>query len=324
MSQLTLSQARVVDPVLTSIAQGYKQSAFVGGALFPQVPVSLRAGNVITFGREDFMLYNTARAPGEATRRVQFGYSGNPFALVDYSLEGALPIENLQEGLAGSNGWSIDGAALAIAKTLDIMALRLEYAQAVLATTAANYAAGNKNVGLTGTSLWSDFTGTSDPIANVETGKEAIRSATGKRPNTIVMGPSVASKLRQHPKVVDRIKYTGRDVATNELLAMLFIGVGMVSTVMPKYLTLVAIHKPLGIAILALDELRNMREQCDDLMRAIAQRPAAAFNATPDRASQPQAALPPPSGRPAGAVWWPAPAPARRVAGARAAPPRSR
>ena len=36
------------------------------------------------------------------------------------------------------------------------------------------------------------------------------------------------------------------------VLAMLFIGVGMVSTVMPKYLTLVSIHRPLGIAILLL------------------------------------------------------------------------
>ena len=40
------------------------------------------------------------------------------------------------------------------------------------------------------------------------------------------------------------------------ILAMLFIGVGMVSTVMPKYLTLVSIHKPLGIAILALALVR--------------------------------------------------------------------
>ena len=36
------------------------------------------------------------------------------------------------------------------------------------------------------------------------------------------------------------------------ILTMLFIGVGMVSTVMPKYLTLVSIHKPLGITILVL------------------------------------------------------------------------
>ena len=40
------------------------------------------------------------------------------------------------------------------------------------------------------------------------------------------------------------------------ILAMLFIGVGMVSTVMPKYLALVSIHKPLGIAILVLAVLR--------------------------------------------------------------------
>jgi cytochrome b561 len=40
------------------------------------------------------------------------------------------------------------------------------------------------------------------------------------------------------------------------ILAMLFIGVAMVSTVMPKYLTLVSIHKPLGIAILVLALLR--------------------------------------------------------------------
>jgi cytochrome b561 len=40
------------------------------------------------------------------------------------------------------------------------------------------------------------------------------------------------------------------------ILAMLFIGVGMVSTVEPKYLTLVSIHKPLGILILILALIR--------------------------------------------------------------------
>jgi cytochrome b561 len=40
------------------------------------------------------------------------------------------------------------------------------------------------------------------------------------------------------------------------ILAMLFIGVGMVSTVTPGYLTLVSIHKPLGIAILLLALVR--------------------------------------------------------------------
>ncbi|HXP08639.1 MAG TPA: cytochrome b [Acidobacteriaceae bacterium] len=40
------------------------------------------------------------------------------------------------------------------------------------------------------------------------------------------------------------------------ILSMLFIGVGMVSTAAPRYLTLVQIHKPLGIAILVLVLIR--------------------------------------------------------------------
>jgi len=40
------------------------------------------------------------------------------------------------------------------------------------------------------------------------------------------------------------------------ILAMLFIGVGMVSTITPRYLTLVSIHRPLGIAILILALVR--------------------------------------------------------------------
>ncbi|QBR01937.1 cytochrome b [Paraburkholderia pallida] len=42
------------------------------------------------------------------------------------------------------------------------------------------------------------------------------------------------------------------------ILAMLFIGVGMVSTIGPDYLRLVSIHKALGVAILALALLRLM------------------------------------------------------------------
>jgi hypothetical protein len=40
------------------------------------------------------------------------------------------------------------------------------------------------------------------------------------------------------------------------VLAMLFIGVSMVSTLKPRFLTLISIHKPLGIATLAFTVLR--------------------------------------------------------------------
>ena len=218
MSQLPLAGARVSDPVLSTIAQGYSNAEMIAGALFPAVNVPSRGGKIVTFHKEDFMLYGSQRAPGENTKRVQFGYSNGNYALVDYGLEGQVPIEVMQEGMAVPG---IDHGAMAVRKVSAIMALRLEKQAADIARTAASYAAANKNTALTGTTLWSDLSA-SDPIANIETAKDAVRAATGKRPNTIVMGAAVMKSLRQHSKVIDRIKYTGRDVPTPELLAALF------------------------------------------------------------------------------------------------------
>ena len=212
------SQARVVDPVLSSIAQGYTNAEMVASFLFPTVPVPLRGGNIITFGKEGFMLYAAQRAPGENTKRVSFGYAGAPYALADYSLEGLVPVEIEQEA---SNGPGIDMGAGAIGEVSDIMALRLEKQSADIARNAASYGAGNK-ITLAGSAQWSDYSGVSNPVKAVETAKEAVRAATGKRPNTVVMGAAVMAQLKDHPIVVDRMKYTGRDVATVDILAALF------------------------------------------------------------------------------------------------------
>ena len=217
MPQLSPAQARVIDPVLTAVAQGYQNNEFVGGALFPQVTVKQRGGKIISFGKEDFMIYNTGRAPGQNTKRVQFGYAGLPYLLESHSLEGQLPIENMQEADAVPG---IDLGSVTVTKTQNIIALRKEKQQADLATNLSNYGVSNK-ITLSGTSQWSDFAN-SDPVKDVEAGKEAVRKATGKRPNVMVVGASVFAILKQHPKIVDRIKYTGRDIATPELLASLF------------------------------------------------------------------------------------------------------
>lgn len=219
MPQLSASQARAVDPILSSVAQGYQNSAFVGGLLFPTVGVPARGGRILTFGKEAFLLYsNTQRAPGENTKRIQVGFQGAPFSLLDYSLEASVPRELLEEAGAVPG---IDLASASIKVVSDALDLRLEKAQADLARNPGNYGTGNK-VALSGTSQWSDFSGTSDPIATVETAREAIRGSVGKRPNTMILGAAVMAKLKQHPKVIDRMKYTGRDIATKELLQSLF------------------------------------------------------------------------------------------------------
>ena len=217
-TQMSASQARLIDPVLSNVAQGYKNNEFVGGFLFPYVPVGQRGGKIVTFGKEDFELYATGRAPGANTKRVQFGFGGATYSLESHSLEGQVPFELMQEAEAVPG---IDLARVALMKTQNIIGLRLEVAQANLATTAANYDAAHKLTSLSGTTLWSDLAA-SDPIANIEAGKDAIRQTIGKRPNTMVMGAQVAKSLRQHGKIIDRTKYTGRDVPTLELLQALF------------------------------------------------------------------------------------------------------
>jgi hypothetical protein len=223
MPQQTFTQARAgISPVNTGIAQGYQNADFVGMQLFPRVGVGQRAGKIITFPREAFKQYsNMKRSPGGATPRIQVGYESGDFSLVDYSIEGTLPKELREEQLAPEKGFTIKGAQMAINNAMDVIALRLEIEQATLATTLANYPNSNK-VTLSGTAQFSDYTGTSNPSKVVETAKEAIRSQTGKRATVLVMGPAVFSALKEHPVIIDRIKYTGRDIVTEELLASLF------------------------------------------------------------------------------------------------------
>ena len=198
MTQMTSASGRVIDPILTSVAQGYQNNELVFPALFPVVPVDQRGGKIITFGREDFRLFSAGRSPGAATKRIQYGYSGTSFALQDYSLEGQVPFELMQEANAVPH---IDLGRIAVLKTQNAIQLGNEVMAAGIATTAGSYQAANK-VTLSGTSQWSDYSGTSSPSKDVQVAIDAVRAAIGKRPNTVVMGPKVWSALKQHPAII--------------------------------------------------------------------------------------------------------------------------
>lgn len=215
---MNTAQARVIDPILSTVAQGYKNAEKVYAYLFPVVPVEQRGGKIIAFDKDGFRLYNTGRAPGQSTKRVQFGYSSVGYSLEQHALEGVVPFEHMQDA---NTVPGIDLATGAVNQTQDIIELRNEVAAATIARNAANYAASNK-VTLSGTSQWSDYSGTSDPIADIETAKEAVRASTGKRANTVILSPKAAKAAKNHPKHVDRIKYTGRDSLTLDMLANLW------------------------------------------------------------------------------------------------------
>ena len=68
---------------------------------------------------------------------------------------------------------------------------------------------------------WSDQSG-SDPVDDIELGKETILKNTGHMANTLVLGYQVFRQLKEHPDIVDRIKYTNAQNVTPELLARRF------------------------------------------------------------------------------------------------------
>ncbi|HKJ76856.1 MAG TPA: hypothetical protein VKA64_06595, partial [Gammaproteobacteria bacterium] len=172
MGNLSPSGVRVIDPILSSVVQGYRQPDLVGEVLFPRIPVTTRGGQVIEFGTEAFMLYNARRAPGANTKRVEFGYQGKPFALVEDSLEGKVPREYLRDAQRVPG---INLGTRTVNLTMRSLLLALENEQATLARGAANYDASHK-IDLSG-AKWSNDA--NNPSSDIETGREAIRASCG-------------------------------------------------------------------------------------------------------------------------------------------------
>lgn len=208
------TDVRIVDPVLTNIAVGYQNSQMIGGSLFPRVPVGLRGGNVITFGRESFRQYNLRRSPGSRTKRIQFGYTGAPYATVQDSLDVPVPREYQQEAQTALN---IDLGMRATRVGMNSILLALEIDQANLARNAANYD-NNHKIDLTA-SKWS---AANDPTPDVETGREEIRDSIGVYPNVLVLGAKAFTAAKNNAAIVDRFKYTSDKSITEEMLAQLW------------------------------------------------------------------------------------------------------
>ncbi len=215
--QQNLNQTRVIDPILTAVARGSgSPNAKVANVLFPIVPVGVRAGTILSFGPDGFKLVNSARAPGTATKRVQFGYESGKYSLVDHRLEGEVPIEHAEEANAVPG---IDLGEGAIRDVQNMMANEREKKAADLALNPANYPTANKVTLLTD-DKWSDPD--SDPFTDINDAKEVIRTKIGKKPNVLVPGPKVLTALRNHPKILDRISTsTDRAPATLDQLQRL-------------------------------------------------------------------------------------------------------
>lgn len=209
----TLKKKRVVDQVLTSIARGFTNASHVAVYLFPIVTVSKEGGKIPEFTKEAFKIYNTERAIRAKSNRI------NPenrneidYVLTEHDLEYPIDYREVDEDM-------LPLRLHATNVVTDGISLRLEKLAADIVQDLTTYPAGNKVTLAAG----DKFTNTSsNPFTVFETAKEAIRAKIAQRPNVCVIGASAYSALKEHPAVLDRIKYTQQAVITPELLRQLF------------------------------------------------------------------------------------------------------
>lgn len=93
----------------------------------------------------------------------------------------------------------------AVAMNMDVLMLGLEQAVVDLVLNANNYASANK---ATLGSTWAS--GAGDPIEDIRAGREAVKASAFVRPNCLAMNQKSVDYLKNHPAIVDRVKYIGQ------------------------------------------------------------------------------------------------------------------
>lgn len=217
MAQPTAQGVHAVDVPLTNISTAYMQSqdAFIASKVFPIVPVQKQTDKYYTYTKNDWFR-DEAQVRADATESAGTGYG---LSTASYSCDVFAMHKDIgyQTRANADSQINLDRDAVQLITQRLLLKQEIQFVTDFFTTSVWATDATPSN-------LWSDFTN-SDPIEDIETGKETILSVTGQMANTLVLGYQVFRKLKNHPDVIDRIKYTtgvtGRTV-TPDLLAAMF------------------------------------------------------------------------------------------------------
>jgi len=216
MPQPTSSDVHV-DAILTQISIAYMQQSgvYIANSVFPSINVDKQSDKFYTYAKGDWFRDEAAlRAP--ATPSAGSGYT---LSTDNYSADVYAFHKDVDDQVRANADAPLNPDRDATQFVTQRMLLRQELDWSSTYFTTGVWA--TDVVGGTGFTKWSNYT-SSDPIEDVETGKATILASTGYLPNTMVLGYDAFRQLRNHPEVVDRIKYTSAGVPTESTLASLF------------------------------------------------------------------------------------------------------
>jgi hypothetical protein len=203
-----------IDAILTNFSLKYSNLDYIVDQIFPSIPVQKQSDKYFTYTKSFWFRDLAAlRAPGTESEGSGWGLSTDSYFADNYAFHVDIPDE-LREN--ADNPLSPDQEA--VEYVTDRLAMKRERAfSSSFFTTGVWTATGSDAAPSV---LWSTY-GTSDPIVDIETASNAMRITTGRRPNTLIMGAAVWSALKNHPDMIDRIKYTQKGMVTQDLFASL-------------------------------------------------------------------------------------------------------
>lgn len=204
-----------LDALLTFLSIAYMQdpSNYIADVIFPIVPVRKQSDKYASYTKGDWFRDEAQlRAPGTESEGSGYTVSmANTYYCENYAVHKDIPDE-VRENADDVFNPDME-ATLFVTDRLRLRREKKWAADFFTTTVWANDA--------TITNKWSDYA-LSDPIGDVETGKDTIHASTSREAKDMVIGRQVWTKLRHHPDLIERIKYTQRGVLTTELVALLF------------------------------------------------------------------------------------------------------
>lgn len=216
MPQPTAGDVHVSRP-LTNISVAYIQRAtnFVSTKVFPVVPVTYQFDKYWTYDRTFwFRTEAQKRKAGAESAGAEYAVSTSSYQAEIRSIHHDIP-DPVRANADPALNLDRDATELA---TLHLLLRReKDWVTAFFATSKWT---GGTSADPTPSPKWDDAAGT--PIEDITAQAISVAEKTGYKPNKLVLGPEAFDKLRHHPDILDRIKYTQRAIVTTELLAAVF------------------------------------------------------------------------------------------------------
>jgi hypothetical protein len=188
-----------VDTAMTGISIGYSNAEYIGEQVFPRVPVAHKSDYYYIFSPGAWFRDEVKqRAPGTRAAKADYTISTASYVAIQYAIGHDVPDEVRKNADAVLQP-SIEATEFVTDALLRSQERRI--AAKVMSSTLWKYGACPSD-----TSGWD--ADTSDPFGDIEAAVNSVVSNVGRLPNTFVTSWDVWRRLRNHPDLLDRIKFT--------------------------------------------------------------------------------------------------------------------